>query len=222
MTTFCSTVRLHLCALALAAASMGAAHAAGPTVFGTGVDGSGQPLATGAVDTHFTVTGGGYTAAPTYAVNDAENYLGYWMAPSSTSKWITPLVSNGAGGSVAATQFTYTTQFDLTGWLPASGWLKGSVAADNSISSVLINGQDIGFTSSGYSGYSSFSNFTINNGFVAGLNTLSIVVSNQGGPSGLRAEFLTDFTAAPVPEPTSAGLLLLGLVGVGLVRRRRS
>jgi hypothetical protein len=76
---------------ALSAAS--AAHAQ-VGLFSTGVDDSNTVLATGAVDTHYTLLSG-YPSSTVYAVNDAEGYLGYWMAPSATSKWITPVVSNG-------------------------------------------------------------------------------------------------------------------------------
>lgn len=199
--------------LCLLGALGSAAQAAGPS--STGVDAGGVPLAPGAVDAHYTVSGGGLTDAPTYATQNATGYPGYWLAPDSLSSWITP----GLAGSDAANQlqhvYTYTTRFDLSGYDPATARIDGRVAVDDSLRHILLNGQMLDITASSYG---SFRSFAITSGFVAGVNTLSFVVGNDyGGPTGLRAELAT--TLVPVPEPAAA-LLMAGGCGVLLLRRR--
>ncbi len=191
-----------------------AAHA-NVGLFNTGVDDLNVTLATGDVDSHYTLVSGG--SAPTYAVNDAEGYAGYWLAPNLTSKWITPLVSSGtASGAAAAGAYAYQTTFDLTGINLATASISGEVAADNAITDILINGFSTGFT---WGTYDPFGSFTISSGFNAGLNTLTFNVDNDSGPTGLRVEMNGTFT--PVPEPEIYGMLLEGLGLVWFAARRR-
>jgi hypothetical protein len=184
-------------------------------LYDTGVDNSDVVLANGTTDAHYLLG-----SSPTYAVDDAEGYAGAWMAPSAASSWITPLVGPGntGSGAVAVGDYTYSTTFDLTGYDTGSAVVNGLVSADNSVTSVLINGNTISF--SAHSDYSSFASFTVTAGFVAGVNTLSFVVNNSSGPTGLRAELDGSFTAA-VPEPETYAMLLAGLGVLGFMSRSR-
>ncbi len=202
----------------LAAASLGSDAMASVLAVGlydTGVDNNDVVLANGTTDTHYLLG-----SSPTYAVDDAEGYLGYWMAPSANSSWITPMVGSGNTGSNSAAggNYTYSTTFDLTGFETGSAVINGLVSADNSVTSVLINGNAISFST--HSDYSSFASFTVTSGFVAGVNTLSFVVYNESGPTGLRAELSGSFTAA-VPEPETYAMLLAGLGVLGFTSQRR-
>lgn len=183
----------------------------------TGVDAAGVALAPGAIDPVYTVSGGGFTDAPAYATQAASGYPGFWMAPSAASSWITPALDGQDAGNVDAVIFTYTTRFDLTGFDATTARIEGKVAIDDLLYGVLLNGVDTnGFRASGYR---SFSDFMIDSGFVAGVNTLSFLVNNlYGGPTGLRAELT--LVAAPVPEP-SAALLMAGGAACLLTLRRR-
>lgn len=192
----------------------GMAQAAGPSSTGLAADGT--PLSPGAVDAHYTVTGGDLTDAPTYVAQNPAGYPGYWPKNDDLSGWITPaLTSNGDAAGQPDFIFTYTTRFDLTGYDASTARVDGQLAVDDSLRAVLLNGQDIGFTANGYS---SFKSFAITSGFLAGVNTLSFVTRNDnGGPTGLRVELAS--TLVPVPEPAAA-LLMAGGCGVLLLRRR--
>ncbi|MEN9467008.1 MAG: hypothetical protein RL081_1009 [Pseudomonadota bacterium] len=191
-------------------------------LFSTGVDDSNTVLATGAVDIHYTLLAG-YPSSTVYAVNDAEGFPGYWMAPSAASKWITPVISNGtaSGAFPSLSSFQYQTTFDLTGIDLLTASISGKATADNAVLGIKINGIDIGFSSSGYS---TFSSFVISSGFQTGINTLIFTVENWSGPTGLRTELAGSFERLPVsavPEPETYAMMLAGLGLVGSIVRRR-
>jgi hypothetical protein len=186
-------------------------------LFNTGVDASGTPLADNAIDTHYTLAAG-----PAYAAAAGNGYPippnGPWLGADLASSWITPsLTTVGPQGAT----YTYTTTFDITGYIASSASLTGRFAVDNNLTSVSLNGTNLGITGRGV-GY--WTSFAINSGFVTGVNTLQFAVVNGGtspNPTGLRVEF-SQFTAA-VPEPESYALALVGLLTVGgMLRIRRA
>lgn len=184
-------------------------------LFSTGLGADGTVLALGAVDPHYRLADG----SAVYGVNDAAGFPGYWMAPSSSSKWITVQVDSGgyAADLGAGATYTFRTQFDLSGYDTSTASLSGGVAADNQVVDVRLNGQSLGVS---WSSYSSFASFVASSGFVAGVNTLDFVIDNWSGPTGLRTELSGNFTALPVPEPASLLLLSAGLAGLALRSRR--
>lgn len=95
------------------------------------------------------------------------------------------------------------------------------MAADNLVTSILLNGNLLAASGGGFT---SWSNFGANSGFVAGTNTLAFNVTNfgqvSGNPSGLRVEFVQS-NAAVVPEPANWAMLIAGFGLVGAAARRR-
>ena len=86
----------------------GLAQAAGPSSTGLAADGT--QLSPGAVDAHYTVTGGDLTDAPTYAAQNPAGYPGYWPKNDDLLGWITPaLTGNGDAANQPEFIFTYTT-----------------------------------------------------------------------------------------------------------------
>lgn len=189
-----------------------ALHATPLTVYNTGVDAAHAVLPAGSVDPH-------YTSSSTVFVLGIINSA--WLPNTSTSEWVGPDTGDGSsltGGNYA---LTYRTTVDLTGFDAATAVITGHWATDNT-GDILLNGASTGFTSSTFSSYSPF---TLNSGFVAGLNTIDFSWSNAGGPGGLRVEFSEAFaTPTPldgqVPEPASIALMLSGVAALAFFRRK--
>lgn len=152
--------------------------------FNTGLDNARVALADDAIDTHWTVKNAVGQVLPAYVKTDALGYPGFWLAPSATSKFISPFmdtVDPGVG------PFTYTTTFTLrTGVNLGTTTLTVSYASDNATDSITLNGQSIAGVTPG--GYGAFVVLPITAPFVVGTNTISFVSSNSGGPTGFRAE----------------------------------
>ncbi|MFW6108656.1 MAG: PEP-CTERM sorting domain-containing protein, partial [bacterium] len=187
----------------------------------TGVDDDGLVQAPGTADAHWLLTQSPHTTPPPPAVaatviQNHPAWLGNDPVGAPGSSWIGPV--NPGTTNVAAGQYTYRTTFELDGaFLPETAILTLAFAVDNGVTDVLLNGQSAGIAAGGFGGF--LGPYTIDSGFVAGLNTLDFVVTNAGtapNPGGLRVEI---GGTALVPEPATVSLLALG--GLALLRRRR-
>ena len=149
----------------------------------TGLSDSGQMVALGAPDPHYTWETGSGSVTAVFASNPANST---WLANSSTSVWL-----DNAGNQTLGSNDTYTTSFDLTGFNPASGAMSIAVAVDNNLTDVRLNGVSLGFTLSGNlnSNFQQLHAFPlVTSHFVSGRNQFEFIVANTGGPGGFRAE----------------------------------
>jgi len=167
-----------------------------PGFFGTGVDANGALLAAGATDPHYILSvsaDAGFPGPNAIVVNETWPIApaGPWVANGPNSKWIAPQpnqnqVADPVGGVNAVGDYTYQTTFNLTGYDVSKVSVVGTLAVDNSVTDILVNGVSSGITSPGFDAYTPF---TITSGLVAGNNTLDFQMSNAGtapGPTGLR------------------------------------
>jgi hypothetical protein len=168
------------------------------SIFSTGVNTDRSVLADGAIDSHWrravpvTITpphGAGFPGTeyfPVYATNNAPPVGNPWIANSPTSRWIS-LQAIGSTGD-APGSYTYETLWDLSGFDPQSIKVDLKVAADDRVTAMRLNGQDLGLTAAGYL---SFATLSLNHGFLRGFNLLDVDVQNDGSqpnPSGLRVD----------------------------------
>lgn len=210
-----STARFISALFALSSLSATCALASSISVYGTGVS------VTNGVDNDYDITAGPTSHAVASGTGSAAAYLttdfgGSWVADSATSNWISPAAN--ANQDFGNYFYTYQTTFNLAGLDPRTAELTGKLAADDDVT-VYLNGERV---LKSFGTWTSFANFSIDDDFVAGVNTLDFVVDNDGsGPTGLDVA-ISGTARSAAPEPATCSLLAgAGLVGVaGLLRRR--
>lgn len=158
-----------------------------PTLFSTGVGADANVLPPGTADPHYqlTLSAQGSPPPPAIAATVIENHPA-WVANDAASSWIGPV--NPGTENVADGAYHYRTTFSLDGYDPASAQLTLSVGADNHLDNVLLNGVSRGIAFVGF--WAMSSPFALNDGFVAGTNTLDFLTINDGpgaNPAGFRA-----------------------------------
>lgn len=182
------------------------AQAATIPLFNTGVDGSGNVMAEGALDTHY-ATNVPLTVRTTVPIS--------WLAPGGASQWIVPPNEDAA-------TYIITQGFDLSGFDLSTVVIEGRWSSDNE-ADLLLNNAIVSSTTS--TNYGEWQLFSINSGFFSSANLFTFDLTNEGGPVGLRVEF-TRATGEPqstssVPDSGSTmWLMTLALGGVVLVRAR--
>ncbi len=171
------------------------------------------------VDTNFTATL--VPSGSSTLVAAVSGIPGTWLGNNSTSRWI----SAANPGNDPAGAYTIKQTFSLTGFNHLTASFSGRWASDNG-ATMWLNGTQISSTlpaAPGTNTFSAWKSFSATSGFLSGLNTIEYRITNNpasGGvnPMGLRVEFQNSFVA--VPLPASLALLLTGIPGLAMVRRR--
>jgi hypothetical protein len=151
-----------------------------------------------------------------------------YFADTATAAWVSPQAGGNAG---AAGFYTYDLVIDLTGLDPATASITGTFGTDNDGSISLNSNPPV--ATQGFAGFGAPTPFTINSGFVAGVNTIHLQVDNGGDPTAFFVSFTSATANAAQPAvqvsvpavswPALAVLALL-LAGIGsfLARKARS
>jgi hypothetical protein len=202
-----------------------------PTLFNTGVDDNHNLLAAGAPDPHYQIIAApspDVAGAADVVIDNGFPFNGYWVHNDAISQWIAPHANeNDTNGGVSEPvgNYTYQTTFDLTGFDPNTASISGQYTDDNTLVEVMLNGKDVGISSSSQTDFYTLHSFTISSGFVAGVNTLDFVVynmpqtahpNNGENPSGFRVEMTgtadpTEVMNATIAAPTDPQTLTGGL-----------
>ena len=182
-------------------------------LFSTGLDGSGNPLADGVTDAHYSLVSapGGTGGAPFVTLQHFPIGNGLWMPDTATSKWISP-IADEQKYTDAPGNYTYQTTFTVYGD-PTAVQIACQLAGDDTVSAIVLNGKTIATNLA--NDFTTFKAYTINSGFVAGANTLQFIVSNLGtsaNPTGFRCELKGTQGAAAA---SVTGLFNTGLDGSG-------
>ncbi len=107
-----------------------------------------------------------------------------WNGPLSS--WISAVGNSG----IVPGRYVYRTQFLIDSADPCTAVLEGNWLLNSTGDDILLNGQSTGITNTSELPYKVAENFTINEGFVAGLNTLDFIVTNTGvTPPNLQASY---------------------------------
>jgi hypothetical protein len=173
-----------------------------PGLFNTGVGSNGAVLASGTIDPHWQLIQSPDPSFPgpnAIVVNDSGFPIPPWLANGPNSKWLAPQANQSTGNQSG--DYKYRISFDLTGLEPSTAVINGLWTSDNGGTQVLLNGVATSFNSDG--NFTVLGNaFTINAGFVAGVNTLDFVVTNGGpgiNPTGVRVELSGTANHQPPP-----------------------
>ena len=200
-------------------AGAGALSASPITVHNTGVNASDVLQPIGSTTSYWTLVSEPGTAIEPLGGNPFRYYNIAYFADDAVSGWVSPTASGNAG---VGGFYTYQMSFDLTGFDPATAAISGIFGVDND-GAILLNGNTV--ASVGNADFATPKLFTMNTGFVSGLNTISIRMDNAGDPSAFRVEFssatanttfqpLVFTEVASVPEPGTGVLLTAGLAAI--------
>ncbi len=173
------------------------------TVFNTGVNDSGAPLSIGTQDPHYSLTLQNGTPSTPVVLNPNVAW-----ATSAKARWIGP-----STGSVQT--YKYTINFVLPDCDLRTAVIKGMYAADNSAHILVNNDPTQLFPTVASTGFRNLIPFTIDSGLQTGNNTLTFVVQNDSGVTGLLVEFTEACIRCCCPEITVApDSLVNGTVGM--------
>lgn len=201
-------------------------------LFNTGVDGLGNLLADGVVDSHYKITATDKASLLPLPLGGAPAYktsFSQWSPNGMGSAWITPFVkADGTpdrSGTLGDNRFyEYETTFNIGLVDPASAMLSGNVQSDNFVriflNNVEIGGQAATVSPGNASYFQKFTAFSDNGApFQAGLNTLTFRVTDHGVVTGLR---VGDLVGSAIPEPGVWAMMIIGFgLVAGQIRRRR-
>ena len=142
-------------------------------LFDTGVDDAGNVLARGATDTHYTLP---VTQVGTSGMNATvvSNLPETWVPNGATHAWIGPAADPSAS---PPGPYDFQTIFSVSS--AGGGQLTGSIAADDDLVDILINGKSTQFTRTAAS--TSLATFSVTSGLVSGVNTIDFIVNNSDG-----------------------------------------
>jgi hypothetical protein len=207
-------------------AGLGSLSANPITVHNTGVNAADVLQPIGATTSYWTLVSEPATASEALGSNPFRYYNIAYFADDAVSGWVSPTASGNAG---VGGFYTYQLTFDLTGFDSTSALISAIFGVDND-GAILLNGNVVATT--GFADFATPAAFTMNTGFLAGLNTISGRMDNGGDPSAFRVKFSTATANAierpklfsevftPVPEPGSGILLTAGLAAMLFVGNR--
>jgi hypothetical protein len=171
-----------------------------PDLYGTGVDNLGIPLPVNSLDSHYVLTGPSTPAYVTLQAGTPRLDKTWWPLDNS-APWIGPQLDSNQ--DAPSGDYAYTLSFNLTGFDLEDVTISGQWSSDNG-SSIYLNGVQTGFTSNDFS---KIFNFSLDSGFVSGVNTLEFRVNNVSGPSGLLVQNLYPMiTVSGMCNPWLAGM----------------
>jgi hypothetical protein len=142
--------------------------------------GTGEGLNRGAIDSHWEITNistdKDFKSQPAVVADPLPIYL---RGQRDKAQWISK--SQALQLMPDACRCTYRTRIDLTGFDSSTAHIEGRLAADDYVAEILLNGKTVPLPA-GTRGpflYAKWLAFKIDGGFVAGENTLEIVIENS-------------------------------------------
>jgi hypothetical protein len=176
-----------------------------PSLFSTGLNPDGTPRGAGTPDPNYLLLDSAHSTPPPPAIAATviQNHPA-WLGNDANSLWIGPV--NPGTVNVNAGNYNYQTTFDLAGFDHSSAQVELLLAVDNDLTAVLLNGNNVGITHSGFDAFSSPRMIT--SGFLPGINTIEFRTFNAGttpNPGGFRVRAAATALAAGTNTQVSSG-----------------
>lgn len=197
----------------------------------TGVDAAGTPLAYGSVDPFWTISTQGNPFTAALVMYPAGMCCNMSTVDETRARWITDVTSPTSattGWGVGPTAILRR-QFDLTGYDLASVAINGEWRFADYFGDLnhgfFLNGARLFGVTGSISNWDTDHAFSVNAGFVAGVNTLEVRgYSINSTWDGLYVDAAVSgrlLPTTPVPEPSSIALVATGALALAAVARRR-
>lgn len=151
------------------------------TLYNSGVDNAGAPLAAGKPDPHY------LDVASSKAVIAMTPHSA-WLGDDGVSRFV-GFTGSGLDNAPAGS-FTFRTTFDLSDYLADTAVVNLYVAADNSLDSVKLNGVTV--PGAAYGAFNAYGGPFALSGFAPGLNTVDLKwtnASSTANPGGIRIKW---------------------------------
>ncbi|MBI4586788.1 MAG: hypothetical protein HY717_22465 [Planctomycetes bacterium] len=167
----------------------------------------------GGQDPNYTLTGppgSGIGPMPAIAVAAPPCPIPPWVANSVSARWIGV---GSAGCSDPPGNYSFKAQVNVAGLEASRAVLRGSMAADDQVSDIIVNGASTGFVSGGFDLLQPFPVALGRGLFKAGANTVEFIVTNGGdaaNPMGLYVDARVVEGPPDVNAPASVLLLDTG------------
>ena len=182
-----------------------------PSVYSTGINDFYNPLNTGSLDFHYSLTQPGTPIGSQVPATVADTTGTGWIQPWDNSRWI---ASNQDPATPQQT-VTYYTAFNLDRFDASTAVINGEWVASGP-ATIYVNGLATPITNNG-----TRSAFTLSGPWTQQINWLAFEVASSNNQNGLLVSMTGN--ANPIPEPSAFMTLVIGLfvAALGLKTRKR-
>lgn len=185
------------------------------SVYSTGINDFYNPLPSGSLDFHYSLTAPGTPIGSQVFTTTADTTGTGWIQPWDNARWI----ATSQDPATLLQSVTYYTAFNLDRFDASTAVITGEWAASGA-AEIYLNGLSTNITVVNDNGTAKHP-FTLTGPFTGGINWLSFTVASESGRNGLLVSMTG--TAQPVPEPSAIISTAIGAVvgAICLMWRKR-
>ena len=182
-----------------------------PSVYSTGINDFYNPLRTGDLDFHYSLTQPGTPIGSQVSATVADTTGTGWIQPWDNSRWI----ASNQDPATPQTSVTYYTAFNLDRFDASTAVINGEWVGSGP-STIYVNGLATPIVNNG-----TRSAFTISGPWNQQINWLAFEVASANNQNGLLVSMTG--TANPIPEPSAIVSTAIGIVAgaIALMWRKR-
>lgn len=170
-----------------------------PSVYSTGINDFYNPLFSGSLDFHYSLTAPGTPIGSQVFATVADTTGTGWITPWDNARWI----ASNQDPATPNQSVTYYTAFNLDRFDSSTAVITGEWVASGP-STIYVNGLATPITNNG-----TRSSFSLSGSWTPGINRLAFEVASSNNQNGLLVSMTG--TANPIPEPASFISISLGI-----------